>query len=128
MGCTATGTMTPYNKINEFLIGSDEVYPAEFKDKNGDRILDPTDFAIEFFIENRTNVSWICYRDGAGAPVNCEIQGDGTVLFYLPKDTFVEGALLCEINTSKEWTGYPPSGIFTRKKIMYTGFRYIQGR
>ena len=122
------GITTPLNSRYEILTDSDEVYVAGFKDKNGNRILNPTDFAVEFFIENRTHKGLICYREGNNPPVGCEIMGDGSVIFFLPKNKFVEGNLLYEINISKKWSGFPPSGIFTRKRIFRTGYTYIQGR
>jgi hypothetical protein len=128
MSCAANGVSTPFNKRYEFLTSSDEVYPLVFRDKDKNIILNPTDFAVKFFINNRIDVELICYREGSNAPVNCEITEDGKVICYLPKDTFVEGELLYEANTSKQWTGFPPSGIFTRQRIIRSGFVYILGR
>ena len=127
MKCVATGQMTQVNSEFEILTSSSVAYELWFEEEDGSRIANPVNFAIRFFVFNRT-VEWICSIDGDGIMLNCEVQEDGTVLCLIPADQFPAGRLMFEVNTTTAWDGFPNDNMFSQDNVFDTGYVYIDGR
>jgi len=129
MACTATGVMRPINNRNQILTTSAATYGFRIVNRTtGEVVLNPTDFKLRFFIRNVIDGEIVCSREGSNPPVNCQIEEDGKIICFLPKDTFREGRLCIETEISTPWAGFPPNGKLERQRVWDTGCIYINGR
>jgi hypothetical protein len=85
-------TITQDDKI---LTKADVILVVWLTDDAGNKIANPTDFHLRFFVRNRT-AEVVCSREGGGTPENCEIDAEGNIQCFLPKNTFVPGPLWME--------------------------------
>jgi len=124
MDCTATGIMTPLKGRFERLTSEDVDYSFWFVNKAKEKIVDPTNFIVTFFVKNRM-AEIVCRKDWGNPPDNCKIGTDGLVTFFLPKDTFSAGRLLYRIDWTIAYPSFPPADTFTWQDVYDTGYIYI---
>jgi len=105
--------MKNLKKENERLVNEDIVIRYRFIDENtGDVIVDPTDFALRFYIKGRRKApdnsfnEVVCSKHGDAYPVNCEIDTNGYIYCFLPKNTFYPGRLIIETLNAFPHTGF----------------------
>ena len=125
MNCAENGLMTRVGGEFVRMTNEDVKYEFPFLNENGTIVTNPTNFTVVFYIENRTG-SAACYRNGSAKPINCKIGVDGWVTFFLPKNTFNEGWLMCET----KWVIIDadfPGGTRTIRGKYSTGVKYVQG-
>ena len=124
MNCVATGVLTPKKGTYERLTTEDVLYGFYFKDDQGNNIINPTDFTVSFRVENRTKEVF-CSRIGGGSPNNCKIMSDGLVVFFLSKNSFSDGLLMCKVVWDVPYAGFTPNDKITSIGMFYTGIRYV---
>ena len=90
---------------NQRLTREDVIYMTWFVDEETEiKVINPTNFKLRFFTHGCKGV--VCSRDGVGVPQNCEIDSEGNVFCFLPKNTFLPGCLFIESMDTVDCDGF----------------------